>query len=64
MVVPTTFVGPIVPTNVVGTKIHINCLMIGQFNFKVLLGSPMYKRQADPIFFPGGTNILPHVFFY
>ena len=23
----------------------------------------MYKKQADPIFFPAGTNILPRVFF-
>ena len=38
MVVPTTFVGPVVPTNVVGTTIHINSLKIGQFDFEVFLG--------------------------
>ena len=28
-----------------------------------MVRAPMYKKQADPIFFPGGTNILPRVFF-
>ena len=35
---PITFVGPVVPTNVVGTTIHINSLKTGQFNLKVFLG--------------------------
>ena len=29
----------------------------------IKVGTPIYKKQADPKFFPGGTNILPLVFF-
>ena len=28
-----------------------------------MVRAPMYKKQADPIFSPAGTNILPHVLF-
>ena len=38
MVFAITFVGPVVPTNVVGATIHINSLKTGQFNLKVFLG--------------------------
>ena len=54
MVVPTTFAEPVVPTNVVGTTIHINSLEIGQFNFfweemnkKIISGEIWPPSQND-----------------
>ena len=38
MVFLFAFVKPVVPTNVVGTKIYIYSLKIGEFNLKVFLG--------------------------
>ena len=31
-------------------------------NMNVDIDPPMYKKQADPIFSPAGTNILQRVF--
>ena len=36
MVVPITFLGKVVPSNVVGTRVHINSLNIGQFDYKTI----------------------------
>ena len=41
-----------------GTHGHWDTGTLVQWN-----NAPMYKKQADPIFFPGSTNILPRVFF-